>query len=89
MKAGIITKAIKDFKNNAAKYQMYELGANLRDLEIELSYNYTFEDEIDISHFTSLLQRCLTGVPDEQKSLLIPIKPNIAIINLVIVAIFF
>ena len=73
MKAGIVTKVIKDLKHNAAKYQMYEIGANLRDIERELYYNYTFEDEIDISHFTSLLQRCLVRVPDDQKSLLTPI----------------
>ena len=70
MKAGSITEIIKELKNTAVRKQMYEIGCNLRDVERELSFNYIFEDEIEVSHLYSLLQRCLDGVPDNQKVLL-------------------
>ena len=73
MKAGLVIDTIKKIKITAIQKKMYELAANLRKIESELSYQYTFEDEVDVNHFTILLQTCLIGLPDDQRSLLTPI----------------
>jgi hypothetical protein len=52
---------------------MYELASNLRNIERELDSQYTFDDEVDVTHFTVLLQTCLVGLPEEQSLLLKPI----------------
>ncbi len=73
MKAGLVIDTIKKIKITAIQKKMYELAANLRKIESELSYQYTFEDEVDVNNFTILLQTCLVGLPDDQRVLLTPI----------------
>lgn len=73
MKAGLVIETIKSIKQTAIDKQMYELASNLREIERELSYTYTYEDEVQVSHFTVLLQTCLVGLPDDQRIVLTPI----------------
>ncbi len=73
MKAELVISTIKDIKNTAIDKQMYELASNLREIERELSNTYIYEDEVQVSHFTVLLQSCLIGLPDDQRLLLTPI----------------
>ena len=73
MKAGLVIETIKSIKQTAINKQMYELASNLREIESELSNTYTYEDEVQVSHFTVLLQSCLIGIPDDQRLLLTPI----------------
>ena len=73
MKAGLVIETIKSIKQTAIDKQMYELASNLREIERELSNTYTYEDEVQVSHFTVLLQSCLIGLPDDQRLLLTPI----------------
>jgi hypothetical protein len=73
MKAGLVIDTIKKIKITSVEKQMYELATNLRKIESELSYQYTFEDEVDVNHFTILLQTCLIGLSDDQRILLTPI----------------
>lgn len=73
MKSGLLIETIKSIKQTAVDKQMYELVSNLRKVERELSYTYIFEDEVNVSHFTVLLQSCLVGLPDDQRLLLTPI----------------
>ena len=60
MKAGIVIETIKSVKN-------------LGNVERELDSQYKFDDEVDVAHFTGLLQTCLVGLPEEQSLLLKPI----------------
>ena len=73
MKAKLVIETIKSIKQTAIDKQMYELASNLREIERELSNTYTYEDEVQVSHFTVLLQSCLIGLPDDQRLLLTPI----------------
>jgi hypothetical protein len=73
MKAGLVIETIKSIKQTAIDKQMYELASNLREIERVLSNTYIYEDEVQVSHFTVLLQTCLVGLPDEQRLLLTPI----------------
>jgi hypothetical protein len=81
MKAGLVIETIKSIKQTAIDKQMYELASNLREIERELCQflvfckndTYTYEDEVQVSHFTVLLQSCLIGLPDDQRLLLTPI----------------
>lgn len=73
MKAGLVIETIKSIKQTAINKQMYELASNLREIERELSNTYTYEDEVQVSHFTVLLQTCLVGLPDDQRIVLTPI----------------
>ena len=73
MKSGLVIETIKSIKQTAIDKQMYHLAKNLRDIERELSNTYTYEDEVQVSHFTVLLQSCLIGLPDDQRLLLTPI----------------
>ena len=73
MKSGLVIETIKSIKQTAIDKQMYELASNLREIERELSNTYTYEDEVQVSHFTVLLQSCLIGLPDDQRLLLTPI----------------
>ena len=73
MKAKLVIETIKSIKQTAIDKQMYELASNLREIERELSNTYTYEDEVQVSHFTVLLQTCLVGLPDDQRIVLTPI----------------
>jgi hypothetical protein len=73
MKAGLAIEVIKKIKNEAAYKQMYSLASSLRTIERELGSQYTFDDEVDVVHFTMLLQTCLVGLPEKESLLLKPI----------------
>jgi hypothetical protein len=73
MKAKLVIETIKSIKQTAIDKQMYSLAANLRTIERELESKYKSEDQVEVSHFTTLLQTCLIGLPDEQRLLLTPI----------------
>ena len=73
MKAGLVIETIKSIKQTAIDKQMYELASNLREIERELSNTYIYDDEVQVSHFTVLLQTCLVGLPDDQRIVLTPI----------------
>jgi hypothetical protein len=73
MKAGLVIETIKSIKQTAIDKQMYELASNLREIERELSNTYIYEDEVQVSNFTVLLQTCLVGLPDDQRIVLTPI----------------
>ena len=73
MKAKLVIETIKNIKQTAIDKQMYSLAANLRTIERELESKYKSEDQVEVSHFTVLLQSCLIGLPDEQILLLTPI----------------
>jgi hypothetical protein len=73
MKACLVIETIKSIKQTAINKQMYELASNLREIERELSNTYIYDDEVQVSHFTVLLQTCLVGLPDDQRIVLTPI----------------
>ena len=73
MKAKLVIETINSIKQTAIDKQMYSLAANLRTIERELESKYKSEDQVEVSHFTVLLQSCLIGLPDEQILLLTPI----------------
>ncbi len=73
MKAGLVIDTIKSIKQTSINKQMYELASNLRNIERELTSQYTFDDEVDVNQFTILLQTCLVSLPNEQRILLTPI----------------
>ena len=73
MKSKLVIETIKSIKKTAIDKQMYSLAANLRTIERELESKYKSEDQVEVSHFTVLLQSCLVGLPDNQRLLLTPI----------------
>jgi hypothetical protein len=73
MKSGLVIETIKGIKQTSIHKQMYELAFNLREIEREIDSQYTFDDEVDVAHFTVLLQTCLVGLPEDQSLLLKPI----------------
>jgi hypothetical protein len=73
MKSGLVIETIKGIKQTSIHKQMYELAFNLREIEREIDSQYTFDDEVDVAHFTVLLQNCLVGLPEDQSLLLKPI----------------
>jgi hypothetical protein len=73
MKSKLVIETIKSIKKTAIDKQMYSLAANLRTIERELESKYECEDQVEVSHFTVLLQSCLVGLPDNQRLLLTPI----------------
>ena len=73
MKAKLVIETIKSIKQTAIDKQMYSLAVNLRTIERELESKYESEEQVEVSHFTTLLQSCLIGLPDDQRLLLTPI----------------
>ena len=73
MKAKLVIETIKSIKQTAIDKQMYSLAANLRTIERELESKYESEEQVEVSHFTTLLQTCLVVLPDDQRLLLTPI----------------
>jgi len=73
MKSSLVISTIKEIKLTAIDKQMYHIAANLRNIERELESKYKSEDQVEVSHFTVLLQSCLIGLPDDQRLLLTPI----------------
>jgi hypothetical protein len=73
MKADLVIESIKSIKNTAIQKQMYEMAMILRDIEKELGSHYSFDEEVNVVHFTELLQVCSDKLPEEQSLLLKPI----------------
>jgi hypothetical protein len=73
MRSQLVIQTIKDIKMKAIDKQMYEMAMLMRNIERELSSNYLFDDEVDVVHFTELLQVCLDKLPEDQVLLLKPI----------------
>jgi hypothetical protein len=73
MKSQLVIQTIKDIKMKVIDKQMYEMAMLMRNIERELSSNYSFDDEVDVVHFTELLQVCLDKLPEDQVLLLKPI----------------
>jgi hypothetical protein len=73
MKAGLVIDIIQEIRNTAAKKKLYQLFLNLKNIQEELKKKYSDDDEVDVNHFTILLQTCLIGLPDDQRLLLTPI----------------
>jgi hypothetical protein len=73
MKAGLVIETIKSIKQTAIDKQMYEMDMLLRNIERELGSHYSFDEEVDVVHFTELLQVCSDKLPEDQSLLLKPI----------------
>jgi hypothetical protein len=66
MRSQLTIESIRSIKMTAIDKQMYEMAMLMRNIERELSSNYSFDDEVDVVHFTELLQGCLDNLPEEQ-----------------------
>jgi hypothetical protein len=73
MKAGLVIETIKSIKQTAINKQMYEMVMLLRNIERELGSHYSFDEEVNVVHFTELLQVCSDKLPEDQSLLLKPI----------------
>ena len=73
MRSQLTIESIRSIKMTAIDKQMYEMAMLMRNIERELSSNYSFDDEVDVVHFTELLQVCLDKLPEDQVLLLKPI----------------
>jgi hypothetical protein len=73
MKAKLVIETIKSIKQTAIDKQMYEMAMLLRNIERELGSHYSFEEEVNVVHFTELLQVCSDKLPEDQSLLLKPI----------------
>lgn len=73
MKASLAIETIHTIREVAAEKKLYTLFLRLKDINVELRKCYKDDDEVDVKHFTELFQRCIDGLPEDQKILLIPI----------------
>jgi hypothetical protein len=73
MRAGLVIETIKGIKQTSIHKQMYEMSMFLRDIEKELGSHYSFDEEVNVVHFTELLQVCSDKLPEDQSLLLKPI----------------
>jgi hypothetical protein len=73
MKSGLVIETIKSIKQTAIDKQMYEMAMLLRNIERELGSHYSFDEEVNVVHFTELLQVCSDKLPEDQSLLLKPI----------------
>ena len=73
MKAKLTIEAIHSIREVAAEKKLYILFLRLKEIISELEKSYKDDDEVDVNHFTILLQRCIDGLPEDQKILLLPI----------------
>jgi len=73
MRAGLVIETIKGIKQTSIHKQMYEMDMLLRDIEKELGSHYSFDEEVNVVHFTELLQVCSDKLPEDQSLLLKPI----------------
>ena len=70
MRAGLVIETIKGIKQTSIHKQMYEMAMLLRDIEKELGSHYSFDEEVNVVHFTELLQVCSDKLPEDQSLLL-------------------
>jgi hypothetical protein len=68
-----VIETIKSIKQTAIDKQMYEMAMLLRNIERELGSHYSFDEEVNVVHFTELLQVCSDKLPEDQSLLLKPI----------------
>lgn len=73
MKSQLVIESIKKIKMAAIEKQMYEMAMLLRNIEKELGSHYSFDEEVNVVHFTELLQVCSDKLPEDQSILLKPI----------------
>jgi len=77
MRSQLVIQTIQDIKMTAIDKQIgirkYEMAMLMRNIERELLSNYSLDDEVDVVHFTELLQVCLDKLPEDQVLLLKPI----------------
>jgi hypothetical protein len=73
MKSGLVIETIKSIKQTAIDKKMYEMAMLLRNIERELGSHYSFDEEVNVVHFTELLQVCSDKLPEDQSLLLKPI----------------
>ena len=67
MKAHLVIDSIEEIKKTAAEKKIYQLFLRLRDLNVEIKKSYSPNDEVDVNHFTILLQKYTENLPDDQK----------------------
>jgi hypothetical protein len=82
MKSGLVIETIKSIKQTAIDKQMYEMAMLLRNIERELGSHYSFDEEVNVVHFTELLQVCSDKLPEDQSLLLKPILRELKLIQL-------
>jgi hypothetical protein len=73
MKSQLAIESIRSIKMTAIDKQWYEMAMMMRNIERDLSDYYSIDDEVNVVHFTELLQVCLDKLPEVQFLVLKPI----------------
>jgi len=73
MKSQLAIESIRSIKITAIDKQWYEMAMMMRNIERDLSDYYSIDDEVNVIHFTELLQVCLDKLPEDQILVLKPI----------------
>ena len=73
MKSQLAIESIRSIKITAIDKQWYEMAMVMRNIEKDLLEHYSFDDEVNVVHFTELLQVCLDKLPEDQFLVLKPI----------------
>jgi len=73
MKSQLAIESIRSIKMTAIDKQWYEMAMMMRNIERDLSDYYSIDDEVNVVHFTELLQVCLDKLPIVQFLVLKPI----------------
>jgi hypothetical protein len=73
MKSQLAIESIRSIKITAIDKQWYEMAMMMRNIERDLSDYYSIDDEVNVVHFTELLQVCLDKLPEDQFLVLKPI----------------
>jgi hypothetical protein len=73
MKSQLAIESIRSIKMTAIDKQWYEMAMMMRNIERDLSDYYSINDEVNVVHFTELLQVCLDKLPEVQFLVLKPI----------------
>lgn len=81
MKAKEIIEIIRELKNIAVKNKHYDIALDLRNIELELSYSYSPEADINTTHFCNLIENY--SFPNEYKSVLTQITRELKLNQLI------
>ncbi len=73
MKAGLVIDIIEGIRTTAAEKQLFQLFLRLKDINNEIKKTYSLNDEVDVNHFTIMLQKYTETLPDDQKVFIKPI----------------
>ena len=73
MKSQLAIESIRSIKTTSINKQWYEMAMVMRNIEKDLLEHYSFDDEVNVVHFTELLQVCLDKLPEDQILVLKPI----------------